>query len=400
MSFFSRFKNPFSSTGSSTPSVPPKKRWWRIALFFVILLLIAGAVFFFKAGSILNKISTGKDGFLKGLVKTLPGSKNELQGEEAGRINILLLAMRGENVPGGGLLADTIMVLSIHPSMKEGDPAKASLVSIPRDLYVTDPGTSSQSKINAVYAYGEEREHGKGGMEDMEKVVGDVTGLNIPYAVVINFQGFIDLVNALDGVAVHLDEPFSEAEQFREPHICDANIYTVPTKPPQYEYKYYTRTEGTRYISAAYLLCYNKAEECGGVFELPAGDNTLDGYKALCFARARYQTNDFERAKRQQKVIQALKEKALSLGTLTDFSKINGILDSLGDNVRTNLEVWEMKELLSVYQKNPNPVLTQKVLDNSEAGLLYDQESKETGYILRARGDNYDQIHALFQGLP
>ncbi|MFZ1654973.1 MAG: LCP family protein [Candidatus Moraniibacteriota bacterium] len=391
-----------SSLDSSLP-VSKKKRVIRIVLFFIALGLIAGGVFAVKAGFVFNKISLGKDGIFKNLVKSLPGTKDELKGEEAGKINVLLLGMRGENVPGGGLLADTIMVLSFHPKDEKkegGDTARASLVSIPRDLYVKVPGRDEQRKINAVYALGEERGKG-GGIEDMRTIVGEVTGQTIPYAVVINFQGFIDLVNAIGGVTVTLNEPFSEGMQFREPHVCDANVYTVPTRPPQYEHKYYTRSEGTRYISKSYLLCYNKDQECGGVFELPAGANELDGYKALCYARARYQSNDFRRAERQQQVIQAIKDRALSVGTLADFGKINALMDSLGDNLRVNTEAWEAKRFLELYQTNQDATLTQRVLEDSEAGLLYaPPATPESGYILLPRGDNYDQIHALFQGLP
>ncbi|MGB3073448.1 MAG: LCP family protein [Candidatus Moraniibacteriota bacterium] len=392
-----------SQSANTVNSPNKKKRIIRIVLFFVVLGLIAGGVFAIKAGFVFNKISLGKDSIFRNLAKSLPGAKDELKGEADGRVNVLLLGMRGENVPGGGLLADTIMVLSLHPKDAEkegGDTARASLVSIPRDLYVKVPGRDEQRKINAVYALGEERGKG-GGIEDMRTIVGEVTGQTIPYAVVINFQGFIDLVNAIGGVTVTLNEPFSEGVQFREPHVCDANVYTVPTRPPQYEHKYYTRSEGTRYIAKSYLLCYNKDQECGGVFELPAGPNELDGNKALCYARARYQSSDFRRAERQQLVIQAIKDKALSAGTLTDFGKINALLDSLGDNLLINMEAWEAKRFFELYQANQDATLTQRVLEDSEEGLLYaPPATPESGYILLPRGDTYDRIRALFQSLP
>ncbi|MFA9261916.1 MAG: LCP family protein [Undibacterium sp.] len=401
MNFFNKSTTDSNPAAVNVP-VPKKKRAIRIVLFFVALALIAGVAFSIKAGFVFNKISLGQDGIFKNLVKTLPGAKDELKGEENGRINILLLGMRGEHVEGGGLLADTIMVLSLHPKDEkiQGDSPRASLVSIPRDLFVKVPGREEQRKINAVYALGEERGKG-GGIEDMRTIVGEVTGQTIPYAVVINFQGFVDLVNALGGITVNLNEPFTEGMQFREPHVCDANVYTIPTRPPQYEHKYYTRSEGTRYIAKSYLLCYNKDQECGGVFELPAGPNELDGTKALCYARARYQSSDFRRAERQQLVIQAIKDKALSAGTLTDFGKINGLLDSLGDNLRVNTEAWEAKRFFELYQGNQDAKLTQRVLEDSEEGLLYaPAATPEHGYILLPRGDNYDKIRVLFQSLP
>jgi anionic cell wall polymer biosynthesis LytR-Cps2A-Psr (LCP) family protein len=349
----------------------------------------------FKASVVLDKV--GKGGIFSSIVKSLPGVEAKLKGEEEGRINILFLGMRGEGVPGGGLLADTIMVFSVRTNAPEGSANTASLISIPRDLYVTVPDSSEKRKVNAVYALGEQKAKGQGS-EQMKRIISEITGQTIHYAVVVNFKSFVDVVNAAGGITIHRDEPFSEGLQFREPQVCDPYVYTVPTTPQQYQHKYYTRKDGTRYIAKSYPLCFNKNSECGGVFELPAGDVKLDGNQALCYARSRYGSNDFERAKRQQEVIAAIKDKMLSAGMLIDFSSINSLLDSLGENVRIDMEGWEMKRAFDLYKKVGDSVpLKQKVLDNTEEGLLYTPEmTKETGYILLPRGDNYDRIRDLF----
>lgn len=404
-----------------------KKRAVRIGLFVVALLLIAGGVFAWKTGFVLNKISSGNANIFKSLIKSLPGMDQRLTGEQDGRINVLLLGMRGEGVAGGGLLADTIMVLSIHPKQDDQDTARASLISIPRDLYVKVPGREEHRKINAVFALGEERELHRGGIDDMRSVVGEITGLDIPYAITINFQGFKDLINAFGGLKITLDQPFSEALQFREPQVCDSYTFTKPALNEQgqqiYECKYTKKprsgilsppttdpyplcknkpadTSRVYRVTAQYPLCNNKSEECGGDFRLEAGTHTLDGDKALCYARSRVTSNDFERAKRQQQVIQALKDQAFSAGTLADFDAINGVLDTLGNNVRTNFEAWEMKRFFDLYQKiGQEAKIVQKVLDTSEEGLLYNPQNAapEAGYILLPQGDNYDRIRALFQ---
>jgi LCP family protein required for cell wall assembly len=374
----------------SNPKPKKKRKWLRIILIILGVFFIAGGVVAFKTGYILNKVST-KGGLFSSLIHSVPGVGDTVKGESEGRINILLLGMRGENVAGGGLLADTIMVVSIKPAEN-----KASIVSIPRDLYVEMPGTENREKINAVYAHGMER--GKeGGIEDMERVVGEITGLTIHYGVSINFQGFIDLVNAVGGIEVTLNKPFTELEQFSQEHVCDGDkggVFTTPTG----EYEYKKNEKGK--IVAQYPLCTNSSPECGGDFSLPAGVNKLDGEKALCYARARYQSNDFERAKRQQLVIQSIKDKAVSVGTLSDFSKVNAILDALGDNVRTDLQAWEMKKMFSIYQGMQNPQIVQRVLEDSEEGLLYAPENTNgAGYILLPRGDNYDRIKNMFENV-
>jgi polyisoprenyl-teichoic acid--peptidoglycan teichoic acid transferase len=359
-----------------------QKKWFRIVVPIVIIFLLIGGFFAWKTGYVINKVFKG--GVLSTMIHAIPGVKDELKGEEDSRINILLLGMRGKDVPGGGLLADTIMVVSIQPQSN-----KAAMISIPRDLYVTDPNTGNKEKINAVHAQGEEKGEGQG-LEAMEKIISEVTGLPIHYGISINFAGFKQLVDAVGGVEVNLEQPFSESMQFREEHVCDPYVFTVPTG--NYEIK---KSNRTGKIKAQYPLCINKDLECGGDFKLPAGKQTLNGEKALCYVRSRATSNDFERAKRQQLVIQSLKDKMVSAGTLTDFSKINGILDSLGQNVRTDMQLWEMQRFYDLYKNFTSPDIVHKVLDNSEEGLLYNPPENGAGYILLPRGDNYERIRQM-----
>lgn len=358
-------------------------------IIFIILgvVILIGAIILWKTGGLLNKIST-EGGIFSSIARSLPGVDKTLDGEKEGRINILLLGMRGENVVGGGLLADTIMVVSIKPVEK-----KVSMVSIPRDLYVTVPNETYQQKINYVYFNGEQKNKNGGGIKDMKQVISDISGLPIHYALTINFKGFEQLVDAIGGVKLSLDQPFTEPLQFHEEKVCDPNVFTV--KSGNFQYKKNERGK----VVATYPLCYNSNEECGGVFSLPAGEQTLDGKKALCYVRSRVTSSDFERARRQQQVLKEIKRNALSVGTLVDFGKVNDILDSLGDNAKTDLEGWEMKALFDMYTALGDVTPAQKVLENSQEGLLYSHEGDERGYILMPIGDNYDKIKALFSSI-
>jgi polyisoprenyl-teichoic acid--peptidoglycan teichoic acid transferase len=373
-----------------------KKKWFVALAVFVLILAAVGGYFAWKTGSVIGKISKG--GLLSSLAHNIPGVKSELKGESDGQINVAILGMRGEGVEGGGLLSDTIMVISVRTKDN-----KASIISIPRDLYVTVPGTQDRQKINAVHAYGEQKGKGKG-LEAMKTILSEVTGLPIHYAASINFAGFKQLIDAIGGIDVNLEKPFYEGEQFHEPKVCDSYVYTVPAKDPKtklqlYENKYYTRTNGTKYVAKSYPLCYNKDEECNGIFNLQAGSNHLDGKIALCYARSRYQSSDFERAKRQQQVIQLVKDRMTNVGTLSDFSKINNILDALGDNVRSDMQVWEMQKFYELYKQIPSPEIYQRVLEDSEEGLLYHPEEGAAGYILLPRGDSYDKIHEMAKNI-
>jgi LCP family protein required for cell wall assembly len=375
-----------------------QKKWFKIIMGIVLVLALVGGVLYWKADKLVSQISNG--GLLSSIAHSIPGVKDELRGAEDGRINLAILGMRGADMPGGGTLADSIIVVSILPKDN-----KVSMISVPRDLYVTVPGTNDKQKINAVHAYGEENGKGKG-MENMKIVLGDVLGIPIHYAASINFAGFKQLVDAIGGVDVTLDKPFDEAMQFNEEHVCDS-FFTVRTG--NWENKivksHATNAAGVSVVVKRkipkYPLCTAPKDvlECGGEFALPAGKQTLNGEKALCYVRSRKTSSDFERAKRQQQIIQLVKDKMLSVGTLTDFSKVNGIIDSLGDNVRTDMQLWEMREFYSLYKTIPQAQVYQRVLENSSEGFLYNPEGGTAGYILLPVGDNYDKIHEMARNI-
>ncbi len=334
--------------------VPKRKKFYHKVWFWLLLGIgligVFAGVFFYKTGATLNKISTSEDSVVGSLFGVI-GKSVEVKKADDGRTNILLLGIRGRNVPGGGLLADTIMLVSF-----KDDEDKVALISIPRDLYVKMPGESYRTKINGVYAHGEGRERG-GGIKEMKQIVAEVTGLTIDYGAVINFAGFKQLIDAVGGVDIVLETPFYETTQFVQ------------------------------------------GKECGGEFVLPKGKNTLNGEKALCYVRARENTSDYDRAKRQQVILQALKDKLISLGTLTDFGKLSKILDALGNNVLVDMSVAEMKGLYKKYAKSGQPEIFQRVFENSPEGkLMVPQDAPASaGFVLipRAGWDNYSEIHEV-----
>ncbi len=328
-----------------------KKVFWFFAVVIFAFLAIGGG-FLYKSGSVLSKISGGNQSAIKSLFSVASG--DDVQQESDGRTNILLLGVRGTNILGGDLLSDVNMVVSLKK-----DEDKIALVSIPRDLYVKNPGAENYSKINAVHAYGEQGGKNEG-LSQMKKIVGEITGLNIHYAASINFTGFKQLIDAVDGVDVNLETPFYEVSQFV------------------------------------------KGNECGGEFILPAGDNHLTGDTALCYVRARENTSDFDRAKRQQVVLKALRDKMISRGTLADFGKVSKILDAIGDNVKTDIPPSEMRGFFDEYVGMQNAETYQRVLENTEEGLLtVPEDIQGAGYVLvpRAGAYNYSEIQEVCKNI-
>lgn len=316
-----------------------KKGWFKFLAFVVVLVLVVGGYFAWKTGYILNKIS-GHGGSALGSL--LGGGA----ASDDGRVNILLLGMRGADDPHGGLLADSIMVASFDTKNN-----RVALISVPRDLDVKIPDTNERGKLNSVYSYWEGSGRNQG-IPKMEAMMQTITGLKIDHAVAINFNGFKQLIDTVGGVDVRLAKPFAETKQFVE------------------------------------------GNECGGSFALPAGTSHLNGDKALCYSRARESTNDFDRSKRQQIVLKALKDKMISLGTLADFSKLNKILDIVGANVKTDLTPDEMKGFYDQYSNMKDADITQRVFDTTDKGLLKVLEGTGLGYVVIpiAGQDNFSQV--------
>lgn len=339
------------------PHRKPKKSLFKkivLILSIIVFLAIAGAGFFvYKTGSVFNKISDGKHSILQNFLAFLPLEKDSFASKLASpdsplrdgteRINIVLLGMRGADDPNGGMLADTIMIASIIP--KEN---KVALISIPRDLYVKVPHANTMHKINFVHAYGQTQ--GGKGLDYMKEILKEVTGLDIHYAVNINFEAFKSTIDLLDGITVHVPKAISETEQWQ-----------------------------------------------GEPFYMPAGDQKMDGETALTYARARYSTSDFDRARRQQEVLIAIRNKAVSTGVLFNPLKINSLMDIIGNNVKTDLNAWEIKELIDIAKDLDFSNAKKRVFDTSDFGLL-DAKTNEIGeYILIPRGNTYEGIRNVCQ---
>ena len=346
--------------GSSLKVMQKKRRKWapfkKIIIGFAVFIFLFGGYMVYQTNSAFDKITGEQNSVVKSFIRMLPFGNNffqilpiekevsvidRLKNNELDRLNILILGIRGVNDPNGGLLTDTMMVASVEP--KTG---KTALISIPRDLYVNIPYHDHKNKINEVYVDGIKDGGWQNGLKYSKKAVSDVTGLDIHYVASVDFKAFKEIIDTLGGIRITLARPFSETNQFEE-----------------------------------------------GVIELPAGSQTIDGDTALLFARARFSTSDFDRAKRQQQLLIAIKEKAFSLGVISNPVKIISILNSLGNHVRTDAELWEIKELVIVMKKIDTADVLRKVFDTSKKGLLYASRDSNGSYILLPEGGNFDQIH-------
>lgn len=273
-----------------------------------------------------------------------------LKGEDRGRVNILLAgySVDDPNHPGASL-TDSIMLVSLNTIKHTG-----YILSIPRDLYVNIPGFG-YAKINEAYQDGNrggfsQDGYPPGGMGLLEKVVARDFNIPIDYYALINYTAFRDAVNAVGGISVNIKSP-------DERGLYDPNISPVD----------------------------------GGPLKLANGWQNLDGQTALNLARARgdsyysygFPRSDFDRTTHQRQMLTALKAKVLRPGFILFPNKVGKLLGALGDNVKTDFALGDMRRL---YQ------ITHSIKDGSLASVsLNDAAGKD----LLSSYSSYDSGSAL-----
>jgi len=354
----------------------PKPRWRRFAfggwiLFLVAVLVGLGGLLIYKTGFTFSQMQTGGEDISALLVNQNMATPTP----ESDRANILLLGLRGEEDPNGGLLTDTMMILSLKKSTGE-----IALISIPRDLYVNMPGKDYKEKINFAYALGFEKKGAAGGLLYSKIAVSQATGLYINRAISVNHAAFKEIVDILGGITITLDKPMIEDQQWIDGG--DAGPSSA----------FFIRTD-TASTSEGII------EKQKWVFEIPAGTSNLNGNTTLYFVRARYSSNDFDRARRQQLVMAAIKDKALSLGVLGNPVKVYKILESLGRNVKTDMPWDEMQNLIPLAAGFDSTKIVHKVFDTTPEGLLYSSRASNGAYILLPQGDDFSKIKEVCKNI-
>ncbi len=228
------------------------------------------------------------------------------------RVNILLLGIDRRVGEKGPARTDTMMVVTLDPLSKS-----AALLSIPRDLWVPIPGHEA-GRINTAHFLGEVDDGPAGGPALAKTTVQYTLGVPIHYYVRINFEGFKDLIDAIGGVTIDVKEAIHDS------------------KYPDENYGYQT-------------------------VDIPAGVQPMDGDTALKYVRTRHGASDFVRARRQQQLIQAVRDKVFKLDI--PLTKIPEILSLLGDSVQTDLSLTEMYSLAKWARAIPSENITSAVID-------------------------------------
>ncbi len=225
-----------------------------------------------------------------GVFEPLPGVDAEGTSGSQERINILVLGL--DRRPGEGNIpsrTDTIFIVTIDPKTKS-----AGILGIPRDGLVDIPlrsGGTFGDRINTVYVQGETQDYPRGGLGLMKDVIYNNFNIKIDKHVMIDFEGFQEIIDALGGVDVDVPD-----------YVYDP-YYSWTELPGDYDPQ-----------------------------EFEVGRQHMDGRTALAYARIRFSSDDFDRIQRQQRVIFAAIEKGKSLDVLRNapdlWSKYNNAIET------------------------------------------------------------------------
>lgn len=242
---------------------------------------------------------------------------------------------------------------------------KITLVSIPRDLYYNG------RKINSIYALY--------GMEELKRTLSFITGYKVDKYILIDMYAFIDVIDLIGGIDVHLDQP-----------VID------PT---------YKTFDGGKW----------------GTLYYRAGDHHLSGKQALRLARTRHTSSDFARAERQQMILKAIQKKAQNFG-LGDANKLTQIAKTVLSKTETDINLADAISYYFRYQsfniKSGNVISSGNVLEsrytgdikkasqncgNISEGDTQQQQScasiEKGQYILLPRNQNWNTVRWYFHNL-
>ena len=238
------------------------------------------------------------------------------------QMHILLMGIDQRSATGdrGPFRTDTMMLLSVNPARKT-----VGVLSLPRDLYVNIPDFQPD-RINKANFIGDANAYpGGGGPALAMETIAENFGVRIEKYLLVNFDVFTSIVDTLapDGVPIMVTEFIDD---------------------PDYPDEGY----GTLHV------------------QFEPGELRMDAETLLQYARTRAtQGGDFDRARRQQQVLDAVRAEVLSAGGIANFvSQAFVLWDELQSNYRTNLEINDVIALARLMGEIEREDIRFEVIDN------------------------------------
>jgi len=323
---------------------------WLLVGLIIAFLVAAGTTAFLTFVSVRDIVASWRSPDLPEVALEQPQSENPVPPEDLGpegntplqpdsgppsqswdgesRVSLLVMGLdyrdweNGEGAPR----TDTMILLSLDPTSRT-----AGMLSIPRDLWVNIPGYEP-AKINQAYRDGELFDADGGGPGLAMQTVEELLGMEIDYYAVVDFYAFEQFIDELGGVKVDVPE-----EIVVDP-LGDNNTKT-----------------------------------------LQPGVQTLPGYLALAYARARNTIgSDFDRAARQQQVIMGIRDRILSKEMLTTLiERAPALYKTLSTGVRTNLTLLQVVRLAWLAPQIPQESIKQGIIGPDQVAFATSFDGQE-----------------------
>jgi LCP family protein required for cell wall assembly len=268
-----------------------------------------------------------------------------------GRVNVLLLGIDQREGEEGPWRTDTILVLTLDPVTMS-----AGMLSIPRDLWVSIPGYGERNRINTAHYYGDAYGYPGGGPALARDTVAWNVGVPIHFYARINFTAFETVIDEIGGIDIDVPETIDD------PYYPD---------------------EGYGYDP----------------FYIDAGPQHLDGKTALKYARTRATFGgDFDRGRRQQAVIVAVRDKVVKLDQLPRLiSRAPALINSLGDAIRTDMSLDQAIQLARLASEiDPDQIVT-AVLDHNYTSAW---ETPDGAQVLIANREAMRELRSVLFAEP
>lgn len=203
----------------------------------------------------------------------------------------------------------------------------ASMLTLPRDLYVALPNLEAQGlfegRINTAYLYGEVYGVPGGGPAEFKQTIELNFGIRVDRYVLVHFPAFIAAVDAVGGILVDVPQPISD------PDFPDGEGGTT-------------------------------------LFEIPAGLQYMDGQTALRYVRTRHQDDDYQRGQRQQEVLLALRDQLAQPDVIPRLPALVAALINAG---QTDLSAGELAALACLGPKIERDTIRSLAVDG---GMVLD----------------------------
>jgi LCP family protein required for cell wall assembly len=223
------------------------------------------------------------------------GSQVLNNGQET--VNFLLIG--SDKRSGTSFRTDTMVIAILRPN-----DGQVSLISIPRDLWVSIPGWDN-NRINTAYQHGISTGYPDGGPGLLKDTIQYNLGIRIDHTAMVDFDGFRQIVDTLGGVDIPVSCPYTDW------HLID------PTYNPELEANW-------------------------ALYTVNPGVIHMDGDLALWYARSRQKSSDFDRGRRQQEVLRAIFTQALQTGTI---SRIPELYNNFISTIETDLGLGDILQL-------------------------------------------------------